>query len=47
MIKYIVAIACKDDCVSSLSDKAKSWLRSMGSIEIDELQYRDSFGFIG
>ena len=30
----IVAIACKDDCVTNLSNTAKTWLESMGSKKI-------------
>lgn len=36
----IVVIACKDDCVTSLSENAKQWLTDMGSDEIEELEYR-------
>lgn len=28
---YIVCIACKDDCFTNLSDKAKEWFKIMGS----------------
>ena len=43
----IVAIACKDDCYKNLSDKAISWLKDMGSAEIENLGYRDGFAFVG
>ena len=43
----IVIAACKDDCVMNLSVKAKSWFASMGSKEIGDLEYRQSFAFIG
>lgn len=37
---YIVVAACMDDCVTSLSDKAKDWFISLGSEEITKLKYR-------
>ena len=43
----VVVAACKDDCVTSLSVKAKNWFRNMGSQEIQILDYRQSFSFIG
>ena len=36
----IVVVACKDDCVTNLSEKAKNWFASLGSKEIWNLQYR-------
>lgn len=44
---FIVAAACKDDCASHLSDVGKSWFRFMGSKEIDHLEYRQGFAFVG
>lgn len=31
---YIVVAACKDDCVSNLSENGKQWFESMGSTQI-------------
>lgn len=44
---FIVVAACKDDCFSKLSDKAKQWFEQMGSKEIRNLEYRQGFSFIG
>ena len=44
---HIVAAACKDDCVTNLSEKSKAWFREIGSKEIDKLEYRQGFAFIG
>ena len=44
---FILVAACMDDCAKSLSDKAKKWFGSMGSKEIDHLEYRQGFVFIG
>ena len=43
----IVACACKDECVSNLSDKAKHFFSCMGSKQIWQITYRQSFAFIG
>ena len=37
---YIVAAACKDDCVRNLSEDAKQWFSDMGSKEIKNLGFR-------
>ena len=39
--------ACKDDCVTKLSEKGKKWFQSMGSKEIAHLEYHQGFAFIG
>ena len=44
---YIIIAACKDDCTTNLSDYAKNWFSSMGSTLIHNLEYRQSFAFIG
>lgn len=44
---YIVVAACKDDCVTNLSQKGKQWFAQMGSNEIWKLGYRQAFAFIG
>ena len=44
---FIIVAACKDDCVTHLSQKAKSWFADMGSKEIHNLKYRQAFAFIG
>lgn len=43
----IIVVACKDECVTNLSDSVKEWFKSVGSTLIDEIQYRHSFVFIG
>ena len=37
---HIVAAACKDDCVTKLSDLVQGWFEYMGSEEIKKLTYR-------
>ena len=44
---FIVAAACRDDCVKSLSETTKKWFESMGSDIISDLKYREGFSFIG
>ena len=44
---YIVIAACKDDCVTKLSQKGKTWFANMGSKEIWKVQYRYGWAFIG
>ena len=44
---HIIIAACKDDCVTNLSDDAKQWFADLGSKEIWNLKYRQSFAFIG
>lgn len=34
---YIIVAACSDDCTANLSPKATQWLKSLGSLEIDQL----------
>ena len=43
----IIAAACKDECVSKLSQKGKQWFANMGSKEIWNLGYREAFSFTG
>ena len=43
----IVVAACKDECVTSLSEKGKQFFEDMGSKEIRKLEYRQGFAFIG
>ena len=43
----IIVAACKDECVTQLSDRAKQWFADMGSSEIWNLGYREGFSFIG
>ena len=42
----IIAAACKDECVTQLSTKAKHWFANMGSKEIWNLKRRQGFAFI-
>jgi len=44
---HIVAAACRDDCITNMSEKGKKWFEDMGSLEIKELGYRQGFAFIG
>ena len=44
---HIVVAACQDDCITALSETGKSWFSDMGSKEINNLQYRCGFSFIG
>ena len=44
---YIVCAACKDECTMKLSHNCKKWFASMGSREIFNVRYRQSFAFIG
>lgn len=37
---FIVAAACKDECVKGLSNKARKWFADMGSKEIYKVKYR-------
>ena len=43
----IVIAACKDDCVTNLSEAGKQWFIDMGSEDIQFLDFRCSFCFIG
>ena len=36
-----------DDCATMLSEKAKAWLKALGSKEISNVGYRQGFAFIG
>ena len=42
----IVIVACKDDCITKLSNKCKTWFENMGSKLISQLSYRQGFAFI-
>ena len=44
---FIIVAACKDDCVTNMSDKVVQWFADMGSKEIYDLKYRQGFAFIG
>ena len=46
-MNYIVVAACKDDCISHLSLKGKTWFKNLGSTEIEYVRYRYAFVFIG
>ena len=43
----IIVVACKDDCIQSMSDKGKNWFETMGSKAISTLKYRQGWAFIG
>lgn len=44
---FIVVAACKDDCMTGLSIKAKEWFVKLGSEQIYDLKYQHAFTFIG
>ena len=44
---FIVIVACKDECMTSLTNQRKQWFANMGSKEIWSLGYRCAFAFIG
>ena len=44
---HVVIAACKDECASHMSKAVKHWFKSMGSTQIDYIQYRQGFAFIG
>lgn len=44
---HIVIAACKDEFITKLSKLAKSWFENMGSEQIWNVKYRQSFAFIG
>ena len=44
---YLVLAACKDECSTNLSLKAKEWFKSMGSTDIEVVGYRCGYAFIG
>ena len=43
---FIIAVACKDECVTNLSYAAKEWFKSLGSKQIWNLKYRQGFALI-
>ena len=43
----IILAACKDECVSKLSDRGRQFFADMGSEEIWNLAYRSGFSFVG
>ena len=43
----IIVAAAKDDCVKSLSAASKKWFMDMGSQAINNVDYRQSFTFMG
>ena len=45
---FMVIAACKDDCTTNLSTKAKDWFADMGASGIYQcLKYRKAFAFVG
>lgn len=44
---FIVIGACMDECVSNLSQEAKTWFGKLGSLEIHDLEYRCAYTIIG
>ena len=43
---YIVAAACKDDCMKSMSKTGLGWFEFLGSKQIWEMKYRHGYAFI-
>lgn len=43
---HIIIAACKDDCVTNLSQNTIEWFEKMGSKEIRNLTYGCGFSFI-
>lgn len=43
----IVIAACRDDAAKNLSMSVRQWFKNMGSKEIFDLKYRESYVFIG
>ena len=39
--------ACKDECTANMSDIVKEWFTHMGSLEIDNLQHRCAYYYVG
>ena len=37
---YVIVIACKDECATKLSLRARKWFEEMGSVEVANLNYR-------
>lgn len=44
---YIIVASCKDDCATAFPHKAKCWFAHMGSKQVWNLKYRESWAFIG
>ena len=44
---HIVIAACKDECATNLSDKAREWFANLGSKLIWGLEPREGFAFLG
>lgn len=43
----IIVAACEDECITHLSQKGKEWFINMGSKEIESVEYRQGYAFIG
>lgn len=43
----IVVAACKDECATFIKSNALKWFHDMGSKELCNIQFRQSFAFIG
>lgn len=43
----VIVIASKDECIENLTSEAIGTLQQLGSTKINDVQYRDSFVFIG
>ena len=43
----IIVAACEDECITHLSSKGKQWFIDMGSKEIENVEYRQGYAFIG
>ena len=47
MDDYIIIAACKDDCTKNLTWNSRKWFTDLGSRQVEKIQYRCSFAFIG
>ena len=43
----MVVVTCKNECWRRLSERCKRWFKNMGSTEIDKVEHRQAFAFIG
>ena len=43
----IVVATCKNECWRRFSDSCKRWFKKMGSTEIDNVEHKQAYVFIG
>lgn len=44
---FIIIASCQDECTTAMSERVKQWFEHLGSKEIRNLKYRQSYAFIG